>query len=55
MGLQNEELVEELLWEAYLHDKAEDLIQLATSYMKNSNFTRVEAYEKASIELGLIK
>jgi len=55
MGLQNEQLVEELLWEAYLQNKAEDLMLLANSYMKNSNFTRVEAFEKASIELGLIK
>jgi hypothetical protein len=54
MSVQNEELVEELLWEAYKQDKAIELIDLAYDIQKVEGFVdRTVAFQKAFEALNL--
>ncbi len=54
MSIQNEELVEELLWEAYKQDKAVELIDMAYDIQKKEGYVdRTIAYTKAFEALNL--
>lgn len=51
--MSNEKIIEELLWNAYKEGLGIQLAELAGVKMKQESVTRLEAYEKAYIELGL--
>jgi hypothetical protein len=54
MSVQNEELVEELLWEAYKQNKAIELIDMAYDIQKKEGFIdRTIAFQKAFETLNL--
>ncbi len=54
MSIQNEEILEELMWIAYENDKAIELVELAGSFIMKDGFSRIQAYERAFNELGLV-
>jgi hypothetical protein len=53
MSVQNEELLEELMWIAYEKDMGIELVELAGKYIMTEKLHRLDAYEKAFNELGL--
>ena len=52
--MSNEKIIEELLWIAYQHNLGIQLAELAGDYIKKNSMPRMEAYEKAFHELGLV-
>jgi len=49
--MTNDELIEELLWEAHKKGLGTDMIQLAGKYINENNMRKSFAYQKAYDEL----
>ena len=51
--MSNEELIEELLWEAHEKGLGDAMIKLAGGYIKDHNMRKSFAYQKAYDELQI--
>jgi hypothetical protein len=51
--MSNEDLIEEMLWTAYQHDKGIQLAEMAGTLILKEKIGRMKAYEKAYHNLKL--
>ena len=53
MSYSNEELIEELMWDAYEKGMGTNLIDLASDIQSKEKMERVDAFQSAYIQLGI--